>query len=140
MSIQIQDRDNRLAVREVWRVPSDVQFGDDVQLLIEVVSGKFVGEATAFFDQPRLLEFNSVLRELERSRTGFAELTTLYSDEVRLRFEIADGWGRTRVVGKIINYDHGGSQPCKHSLEFGFDFDPTLLPSIVSGFAAFCAN
>lgn len=140
MSVVIKQDENLLSLEEVYRVPSEVQCGDDVQLSVKVISGKFSAEVNAFFDQPRLQTFVRGLTELERTREGLAELSTMYSDEVWLRFAVADGWGHTRVEGMLINYDVRGVRPCRHSIEFGFDFDPTFLPAAVAGFAKFCAT
>ena len=66
---------------------------------------------------------------LEASRRGTAELESISPDELHLKVHSITSRGHVAVSGKtgyLIQHDSGGFW---HSVEFGFEFDPSQLAS-----------
>ena len=75
------------------------------------------------------------LRELEAKRQGEAAIEGLSPGEFRLRLWSVDRRGHMAVGGLVTKLVHKGEgSPYRHSVEFGFEFDPTLLPKVLAGF------
>ncbi|HEY7727283.1 MAG TPA: hypothetical protein VID50_02405 [Candidatus Eisenbacteria bacterium] len=77
--------------------------------------------------------FLTRLRDLERSRRGEAALEGASPRSLRLVFRSTDALGHMAVMGHV-----GWDTPDGFSrrLEFGFRFDPSLLPALVRDFEA----
>lgn len=57
--------------------------------------------------------------------------------EFRLRLWAVDRRGHMAVGGSVTQRVHKGEgSPYRHAVEFGFEFDPTLLPGVLAGFQA----
>jgi hypothetical protein len=131
--MEVRDSQNVIEIDVVDRVPDHLPTPGDVELSVEVSSGKFRGQAFAWIDASTLSNFVTQLRELERTRIGSAELEGMSPGEFRLRIFSIDCRGHVVIEGQLV---HQPARSYRHAIEFGFEFDPTLLPKIVSDFAA----
>lgn len=104
------------------------------QFEIKVQSFGFAGQGSATIDALNLRSFDEQLRELENKRQGKAELSSISSREFWLKICSIDGLGHMGVFGRLHRFYFGVRH--EHLLEFGFCFDPSLLPSIVKHFEA----
>jgi hypothetical protein len=131
----IRDDNNWVEIEAVDRVASRLPTPGDVEVSVAVCSEKFAGQGFAWLDAGRLATFLKELEELERVRHGAAEIQAMSADDFRLRIWSVDRRGHIAIggmVSKIIRRGEAG--PYRHTLEFGFEFDPTLLPRILVGF------
>jgi len=107
----------------------------DVELSISVCSEAFTGQGFAWVEGTRLAAFVAELRELERRRQGTVKLEGMSPEEFHLRIWSVDRWGHVAVGGRgakdVFLGQHG---PYRHAVEFGFEFDPSLLPKVLSAF------
>src|SRR5262249_39718909 len=72
------------------------------------------------------------LRTLEERRQGSAIVTDVTRDDLRLEFFSTDSAGHMAVRGHVAWNDPTGHL---QKLEFGFDFEPDNLPTILRGIA-----
>jgi hypothetical protein len=73
--------------------------------------------------------FVSHLRAIERVRQTSATLSAPQKDEFELRIGFIPESPRMMVSGRVSNWDAGLNAPI---LDFGFEFDPATLPTIVA--------
>lgn len=135
--MEIREGHNCITIEPVDRVPADLPSAGDVELSVEVASEQFCGHGFAWVAAPALAVFLSQLRELESSRQGEATIEGLSPGEFRLRLWSVDRRGHMAVGGLVTKRVHKGEAgPYLHAVEFGFEFDPTLLPKVLAGFQA----
>lgn len=85
-------------------------------------------------------DFERFLRDLvalERERQGSASLISASPEELRLTFGSVDHLGHMLLEGQLGRYTHAGEKSLVQKLVFGFEFDPSTLPSMVSAFSTF---
>jgi hypothetical protein len=133
--MEIREGDNCVTIEPVDRVPADLPSTGDVELSVEVSSQQFRGQGFAWIAAPALAAFLNQLRELERHRQGEATVDGLSPGEFRLRIRSVNRRGHVAVEGFVTKHVHQGEgSPYRHTVEFGFEFDPTLLPRVLAGF------
>ena len=119
------------------RIPGHLPRPGDARLAVSVSSGGFNGEGSCWVEAPRLAAFVGQLQELEASRQGAVEIESISPGRFKLRIWSVDRRGHIAVAGRITHQAYSGKGgPYPHALEFGFEFDPTLLPQMISGFQA----
>jgi hypothetical protein len=124
----IREGSDRVEVVATDRVPDHLPTPGDTQLAIAVQSRGFAAEGSTWVEAPRLEAFVGQLRELEARRQGSAELESISPGEFWLRVFATDRAGHVAVAGRLSQR--------RQALEFEFPFCPSVLPSIVAGFAA----
>src|SRR5262245_40420460 len=135
--MEIREGHNCVAIEPVDRVPPDLPSAGDVELSVEVASEQFNGHGFAWIAAPALAFFLVQLRELETRRQGETTIEGLSPNEFRLRIWSVDRRGHMAVGGMVTERIHKGEGgPYRHALEFGFEFDPILLPKVLAGFQA----
>src|SRR6516165_6093241 len=135
--MEIREGHNCITIESVDRVPIDLPSAGDVELSVKVASQHFCGHGFAWVAAPTLAAFLAQLRELEASRQGEAALDGLLSEEFRFRVWSVDRRGHMAVGGLVTKrVHHGEGGPYRHALEFGFEFDATLLSTVLTGFQA----
>ncbi len=135
--MEIREGHNCVTIELVDRAPADLPSAGDVELSVEVASEQFSGHGFAWVAAPALAAFLAQLRELETRRQGEAVIEGLSPGEFRLRFWSVDRSGHVAVGGLVTKLVHKGEgSPYRHAVEFGFEFDPTLLPRVLAGFQA----
>jgi len=134
-SMVIQEGDDRLEIDVVDQFQSHSSPNRDVELSVEVSSAGFRGHGFAWISADAIAGFLTQLRELENRRQGSAELRGDSAEEFRLRFWSVNGRGHVAVGGVVTKQVHRGEgSPYPHRVEFGFEFDSTTLPTILSEF------
>jgi hypothetical protein len=135
--MEIREGQNCVTIESVDRVPTGLPSAGDVELSVEVASEQFTGHGFAWVAAPALAAFLARLRELETRRQGEATIEGLSAEEFRLRLWSVDRRGHMAVGGLVTKRVHkGDGSPHRHAVEFGFEFDPTLLPRVLAGFQA----
>ena len=131
----IREGSNSIEIVAVRRVPQHLPSAGDTELSILVSSSGFSGRGTTWVHASRLAAFVVQLQELEGQRQGAATLEGISREEFQLRIRSIDRQGHFAVSGKLacqVYADQRG--PYLHAVEFGFEFDPTQLPQVLSGF------
>ncbi len=135
--MEIREGHNCVTIEPVDRVPAGLPSAGDVKLSVEVVSDQFSGHGFAWIAAPALAAYLAQLRELEARRQGRVTIEGLSPEEFRLRLWSVDRRGHMAVGGLVTKRVHNGEgSPYRHAVEFGFEFDPTLLPRVLAGFQA----
>ena len=135
--MEIREGQNCVTIEPVDRVPADLPSAGDVELSVEVASEQFSGHGFAWIAAPAMAAFLNQLRDLEARRQGEATIEGLSQGEFRLRLWSVDRRGHMAVGGLVTKRIHKGEgSPYRHAVEFGFEFDPTLLPKVLAGFQA----
>jgi hypothetical protein len=135
--MEIREGQNCVTIEPVDRVPVDLPSASDVELSVEVCSEQFSGHGFAWVAAPALAAFLVQLRELEARRQGEAMVEGLSPGEFRLRLWSVDRRGHVAVGGVVTKLIHKGeASPYRHTVEFGFEFDPSWLPRVLAGFQA----
>jgi hypothetical protein len=133
----IRESNNCIEIEAVDCVPSQLPAAGDRKLSVVVSSGGYGGQAFAWVAATSLADFLTQLRDLEQRRQGTAALEGLSPNDFRLRVWSVDRRGHLAIGGLIARHllpTEGG--PYRHALEFAFEFDPTLLPSVLISFQA----
>jgi hypothetical protein len=135
--MEIREGHNCVTIEPVDRVPAGLPSAGDVELSVEVAAEQFSGQGFAWVGAPALAAFLDRLHELEARRQGEATLEGLSPEEFRLRLWSVDRKGHMAVGGLVTKrMGKGEGGPYRHAVEFGFEFDPTLLPRVLAGFRA----
>ncbi|NEU72449.1 hypothetical protein PI95_007640 [Hassallia byssoidea VB512170] len=124
----IREGDNFL---EMIAAPGNPQYDTGVSFEIKVQSFGFTGQGSMYVDDLSLKSFYEQLQKLENQRQGKVELSSMPL-QVWLKICSIDSLGHMALFGRISRWEV--VLRCEHILEFGFSFDPTLLPSIVKYF------
>ena len=106
---------------------ASLQSYGDAYVTVEVRSSSFRGHNDLWVSGESLRGFCRALVALEASRRGAAELESISPDELRLKVHSVSSRGHVAVSGKtgyLIQHESGGFW---HSVEFGFEFDPSQL-------------
>ena len=135
--MEIREGHNCVTIEPVDRLPADLQSAGDVELSVEVASEQFSGHGFTWIAAPALAAFLNQLRDLEAKRRGEATIEGLSPGEFRLRVWSVDRRGHVAVGGLVTKRIHKGEgSSCRHAVEFGFEFEPTLLPKVLAAFQA----
>ena len=108
---------------------ASLQSYGDAYVTVAVSSNGFRGHNDLWVSAESLRGFCRELVVLEASRRGAAELESVSPDELRLKIRSVTSRGHIAVSGKtgyLIQHESGGFW---HSVEFGFEFDPSQLAS-----------
>ena len=117
------------------RVSDQLPTPGNTRLNVTICSSGFRGSGSTWVDSTRLAAFLDELRVLDRQRRGVAELESISPGEFQLRIQSVDRKGHLAVGGRLVQRVHGGDAgPHQHLVEFGFEFDPSILPHVLAGF------
>src|SRR5262245_53440219 len=135
--MEIREGHNCVTIEPVDRVPADLPSAGDVELSVDVASEQFSGHGFAWVAARALAAFLGQLAALETNRRGEATIEGLSPGEFHLRLWSVDRRGHMALGGVVTKLVHKGeASPYRHAIEFGFEFDPTLLPRVLAGFQA----
>jgi len=116
-----------LATQEQGDLPSQ----GDAYLTVSVSSNGYTGQNDLWVDQRAFRAFCSALVALEKNRKGEAILESMSPDELSLRVHSVDSCGHMAVSG-ITGYDvQREHRLFRHSVQFGFEFDPSQLLEVL---------
>jgi hypothetical protein len=137
----IREGDNQIEIAATDRVSDAEPTPGDTELTIRVRSGGFSGEGWAWVSAEALAGFVAQVRRLEVCRQGVADIESMSPCQLRLRIWSVDRLGHLAVGGSLSRRVHsGGAASFTHLFEFGFEFDPSLLPGILAEFESFAAE
>ncbi len=112
--------------------PADLPSQGDAYLTIRVSAAGFAGHNDLWIRAPALRSFCQALIVLERDRWGEAVLESISPDELRLVVRSVDSRGHMLVEGSTgYEVQRENSRPW-HSVDFGFEFDPSQLSRAAS--------
>ena len=114
---------NLLCMEQDKSLPS---YGD-AYISISVESNGFAGKNDLWVDMASLISFCKGLSELERNRKGETCLTSMSPNELDLKVHSLNSRGHIGVSGKTSYNVLSENASFIHSLEFGFEFDPSQL-------------
>ena len=101
----------------------------DAYVTVAISSNGYRGHNDLWVSAGSLRSFCRALVALEASRRGAAELESISPDELTLKVHSVTSRGHVAVSGKtgyLVQHESGGFW---HSVEFGFEFDPSQLAS-----------
>ncbi len=111
---------------------SDLPSNGDASISVNILSNGFQGHNEAGVFGEELDKFRLALYSLNQKRQGEATLNSIAPEEFYLKIFSIDLVGHMGVKGKIGNTSFGGnSLGFKHSLEFGFEFDPSQIEELL---------
>lgn len=138
----ICEGDNSVEIVAIDRVSDHLPTPGDTQFEIKIQSFGFAGQGWAWVSAACLAAFVEQLRTLELERQGCAEIESISPRQFWLRIWAIDRLGHTaltgRLTGRLQKYET--QLTFAHSLEFGFQFSPDLLPRIVRDFEAIASG
>jgi hypothetical protein len=135
--MEIREGDNCVKIEPVDYVLKSSSAAGDVELSVEVSSDQFSGQGFAWVAVPTLASFLAQLSELESRRQGAASMEGMSPEDFRLRIWSVNHRGHLAIGGCVSKRVYRGEGcPYRHTIEFGFEFDPTLLPKVLAGFQA----
>jgi len=80
-------------------------------------------------------EFALRLKELDTARQGIATLESMSPDELAMTIRSVTGRGHLAVKGRLGARIYAGEAgPYSHSVEIGFEIDPSLLAKLRTQF------
>ncbi len=122
------DNDEHLVIELSELGPAGTPEEGDLRLDISVLVGRHAAGGHYWVSEDAWAQFLTQVRDLERSRQGQAELSGMSPQSCSLRFAVIDATGHTAVSGFLGSRTPDGAL---QRLEFGFRFDPGLLPALV---------
>jgi hypothetical protein len=99
----------------------------DAYISISVESNGFSGKNNLWVESGAISSFCIDLSDLERNRKGEANLTSMSPNELTLKVYFFNSRGHIGVSGKTSYNALSENASFKHSVEFGFEFDPSQL-------------
>jgi len=126
VTIRFSNGDDHLELQLV-EIESDPHAAGDARILIDVRSSGFCGNNDVWISAESFRAFCSGLVALESSRSGDVTLESLSPNELNLTISSVDSVGHFGVFGTTGHHDvreHGSTW---HSIDFGFEFDPSQL-------------
>lgn len=121
-----------LSVIEVSPDVRGVHIGGDVRISVRARLKEFSGAADAWILRETWRDFLAQLTQLERERTGDAQLASISPGELRLRIFALDRAGHMAAEGELTASFLASHEPRLTSLKFGaIEFDPSALPSLL---------
>ncbi len=132
VAMLIREGDNFLEVIALERITGNLPTLGDTRFEIRVQSFGFAGQGWTWIDALSLRSFAEQLRKLENQRQGKAELESMSPREFWLNISSTDSLGHMALFGRLCQFEVGSK--CEHLLDFGFSFDPSILPSIIKDF------
>ncbi|MGG6293988.1 hypothetical protein ACQ4M4_06155 [Leptolyngbya sp. AN02str] len=131
----LREGSNFLEMIATERIPEHLPAPGDTRFEIRVQSFGFLGQGWTWIDAVSLSSFVAQLHELEPQRQGSAEVSSMSPDQFWLKIFSTNRLGQMAVIGRLSQVSPlGHDLRCNHLLEFGFPFDPVMLPSIVKNF------
>jgi hypothetical protein len=112
-----------LAIQETADLPSK----GDAYLTIRVSAAGFTGHNDLWVLAPAFRCFCHALIVLERDRRGEAVLESISPDELRLVVRSVDSRGHMLIEGSSGYEVQRENSRLWHSVDFGFEFDPSQL-------------
>src|SRR5262245_11171968 len=106
-----------------------VQSYRDAYVSVEVCSNGFRGHNDLWVLSESLRSFCRALVALEVSRRGAAELVSISPNELDVKVHSITSRGHVAISGKTGYLVQHESDGFWHSVEFGFEFDPSQLVS-----------
>jgi hypothetical protein len=104
------------------------QAAGDMSLWASVVSGDFVGGASAWIDRPSWDAFLAQLGELEHTLSGSAAVESMSPGELVLEIAATRPTAPLLVRGQVARTSSAGLD---HLLRFGFELNPSALPELL---------
>jgi hypothetical protein len=140
-SMLIREGDNFLEMIATYRAPDYSTEPGNTKFEIRVQSFGFTGQGRTWIDALTLKSFTEQLQKLENQRQGEAEVSSMSPDEFWLKIYSTDSLGHMALFGQLSQTKYESNLiMCKPLLEFGFSFDPSILPSIVKNFEAIVSD
>ena len=125
-SLTIRDCANLIELACIERIAENLPCAGDLHISVTVNSNGFTGLGETWIASPEFSQFLTALRSLEETRDGHAVVESISPGEFRLEFLSTDKFGHMAVSGRISQRNH--------SLEYYFDFCPSLFPKITAYF------
>ena len=110
---------------------SDLACKDAAQVSVKVSSNGYSGNNIVWIMHEQLLNFYNEMKLLERQRKGVATLNGITEDEIVIKVYSLNNRGHMAVKGKTGYYSYEEDEQFYHSVEFGFQFDPSQLVEAV---------
>jgi len=132
----IGEQDNPLEMLCLEVLPPDSPGAGDMRLQVRVRSHGFSGETAVWIDAKTFHSFLGHLRVLNTRREGFAEVRAMSPEDFCVRIQTVDRAGHMVVEGRVARcvLAFWGCVPLLHSVQFGFEFCPSLLPALITKF------
>lgn len=111
------------------RIPAEDGPSEAVDFTIRVETYGFVATRRVFIEQREARTFVSHLRAIAQVGQAAATLTATPPSDFQLRIGFIGDTGRALASGRLSATDAGEHAP---ALEFGFEFDPATLPTIIA--------
>jgi hypothetical protein len=125
--LRFEDHEDFVEIALASKDTGDFRSTGDTYLTIRISSHGFVGENQVWVLGPILRSFCQSLIALEHNRQGEAILGSISPGELRLSIRSIDHRGHMSIEG-ITGYEvQRENSKARHSIEFGFEFDPSQL-------------
>ena len=125
--LRFENQDDFVEIDIVSQETDDLPSRGDAYLTIRVSAAGFAGHNDLWVLAPALRSFCQALVTLERDRRGEALLGAVSPRELRLVVRSVDSRGHMAVEGSTgYEVQRENSRPW-HSVDFGFEFDPSQL-------------
>src|SRR6516164_4872527 len=125
--LRFEDHGDFVEIALATEQRNDLPSIGDAYLTIRVSSGGFAGHNQVWILGPVLRSFCRSLIALERDRKGEAVIDSISPRELYLSIKAVDSRGHMLIGGTTgFEVQHENSRVW-HSVEFGFEFDPSQL-------------
>lgn len=125
--LNFSNKNNVLVIESLSEEVNGLLSNSDLYVGVRVMSNGFTGANDLWLYAPDIHRFCNALRQLEETRSGEAKLASISPGELELTVKSIDSRGHMAVVGKTGYEIIGENGSFTHSVEFGFEIDPSQL-------------
>ena len=119
------------------RSESSIATRGDVRIKVTVTLRDFSGAYdSVYLDQSTLAGFLEAITDMERTRSGSAELKSMSPNEFSLQVRSRDSLGHFVVEVALQRFQYSGPTYWPTTVSGGFELDPTELPRLAQQFRA----
>jgi len=128
--MKIQDGDNYLELAVNLEADETLPSYGDAYILLKVSSNGYCGKNDLWVHYSDLKKFCKDIIDLEKYRKGEAVLSSMSPGELELRVFSSNSRGHMAVSGTTGYTVMGNEASFKHSVTFGFAFEPSQLVTL----------
>ena len=130
--MKIESGDNFITLNVTLEEDNSLPSHGDALISLSIHSNGYSGHNEVWIGSEELQEFCTSLLKLEKERKGDATLSSISPGELYLKLYSVDSVGHLAISGKTAYEIISSNTQILHSVEFGFEFEPSQLVKLIN--------